>query len=610
MSRLNLPDEKNTAAIDDMFDAMRRRISANPKGVCPVDVVHGFVTMCHAQSCGKCVPCRIGLGQVSNLLSQIMDNRANEQTLETLKELVKTIEDTADCAIGTGTAKMVSTSLFADQSDYLSHINDGVCKGSFEAPVPCTSLCPANVDIPGYISLVEEGRVDDAALLVRRDNPWPIACAYICEHPCESHCRRSMTDAPLNIRGLKKYAVDNEKTVNNPKAHPKTDKKVAVIGGGPAGLTAAYFLTLMGHEVTVYERHKKLGGMLRYGIPNYRFPRAIIDKEIENILSVGINVKLGVDIGRDVSIKELSEQNDAVYIAIGAQGDKKLNMEGENSIGVMSAVEMLGAIGDDEMPDFKGKKVVIVGGGNVAMDVTRTSVRLGAEKVTCVYRRRKVDMTALPEEVEGALAEGAEIVELEAPVRIEADAEGKVAALITQPQIIGAVDRAYRPRPQNANLPEKRIEADIIVMAVGQNVEDIGFEEMNIETRWGNVVTNSDTSVNGTLNIFAGGDCATGPATAIKAVAAGKVAAANIDNFLGYNHEISVDVEIPAPKHKNHVPHGRVNIREREANERKYDFEHIECELTQEEAEVEANRCLRCDHFGYGCFKGGRKLKW
>jgi len=476
--------------------------------------------------------------------------------------------------------------------------------------VPCTSLCPANVDIPGYISLVEEGRVDDAALLVRRDNPWPIACAYICEHPCESHCRRSMTDAPLNIRGLKKYAVDNEKVVNNPKPHSKTGKKVAVIGGGPAGLTAAYFLTLMGHEVTVYERHKKLGGMLRYGIPSYRFPREIIDKEIENILSVGINVKLGVDIGKDITIKELSEQNDAVYIAIGAQGDKKLNMEGENSIGVMSAVEMLGNIGDDEMPDFKGKKVVIVGGGNVAMDVTRTSVRLGAESVTCVYRRRKEDMTALPEEVEGALAEGAEIVELEAPLRIEADAQGRVTALITQPQIIGAVDRAYRPRPMNADLPEKRIPADIIVMAVGQNVQDIGFEEMGVETRWGNVVTNSDTSVNNVPNIFAGGDCVSGPATAIKAVAAGKIAAANIDNFLGFDHKISVDVEIPTPKPKNHIPHGRVNIREREANVRKNDFEHIECKLTKQEAETEANRCLRCDHYGYGCFKGGRKTQW
>jgi NADPH-dependent glutamate synthase beta subunit-like oxidoreductase len=349
--------------------------------------------------------------------------------------------------------------------------------------------------------------------------------------------------------------------------------------------------------------------MLRYGIPSYRFPREIIDKEIENILSVGINVKLGVDIGKDITIKELSEKYDAVYISIGAQGDKKLRIEGEDSTGVMSAVQMLGQIGDDIMPDFKGKKVVIVGGGNVAMDVTRTSVRLGAESVTCVYRRRKEDMTALPEEVEGALAEGAEIVELEAPVRIESE-NGKVTALITQPQIIGAVGRDYRPRPQNANLPEKRIETDIIVMAVGQNVEDIGFEEMGIETNWGNVVTDSDTKVNNTPNVFAGGDCVSGPATAIKAVAAGKIAAANIDNFLGFNHEISVDVEIPAPKPKNHLTHGRVNIREREANVRKNDFEHIECKLTKQEAEVEANRCLRCDHYGYGCFKGGRKLKW
>jgi NADPH-dependent glutamate synthase beta subunit-like oxidoreductase len=285
-------------------------------------------------------------------------------------------------------------------------------------------------------------------------------------------------------------------------------------------------------------------------------------------------------------------------------------MDGEDSKNVMSAVEMLGRIGDGDMPDFKGKKVVVIGGGNVAMDVTRTSVRLGAEKVTCVYRRRQEDMTALPEEVEGALAEGAEILQLQAPVRIEADEKGNAVALWTQPQIIGPVDRAYRPRPMKADLPEKRIEADIVVLAIGQGVEDIGYEEMNIATKWGNIIAKEDGSIPNVDGIFSGGDCATGPATAIKAIAAGKVAAANIDQYLGFNHPIAVDVEVPSPKLSNKQAHGRVNLLEREADDRKKDFVCIECEMTDQEAAVESSRCLRCDYFGYGCFKGGRTKQW
>lgn len=611
MSRLTLKSENRAqAVIDNIYDTMRRRIAADPPGVCPVDMAHSFVLLCHTQSCGKCTPCRIGLGQIKALLTDILDGSANEESFENLKSLCKAIVESADCVIGKGAASLVLDSISANEKDFISHIEKGVCSQSFEAPVPCSSLCPANVDIPGYISLISEGRLDDAALLIRKDNPWPIACAYICEHPCESHCRRSMMDAPINIRGLKRYAVDNEKEVKNPAPYAKTGKKVAVVGGGPAGLTAAYYLTIMGHEVELFESHKKLGGMLRYGIPSYRFPRELIDREIENILSVGINVHTETKIGRDITLNDLCEQYDALYISIGSQGDKKVGMEGEDSKGVMSAVELLGAIGDGEMPDFTGKNVVIIGGGNVAMDATRTSVRLGAKKVTCVYRRRMVDMTALPEEVEGALAEGAEILELESPVRIEVNENGEATALISQPQIIGPLDRAYRPRPNNANLPERRIPADIIILAIGQNTQDIGFEEMGIETKWGNVVTNSDTSLPSNPKIFSGGDCVSGPATAIKAVAAGKIAAANIDNFLGFNHEISVDVEIPAPKSKNTVPHGRVNILEREASERKGDFVCIENEMTAEQARCEADRCLRCDHFGYGCFRGGRESKW
>lgn len=611
MSRLLIRTPSQTqAVVDNLYSNMERRIAASPPGLCPVDMALNFLNLCHAQSCGKCTPCRIGLGQLATLMQQVLGGEATMDTLETIRVTARAIQDSTDCAIGTNAAKLVLDGLEGFEDDYISHIQEKRCLGSLQNPVPCVNLCPAGVDIPGYISLIGRGRLADAVKLIRKDNPFPIACAYICEHPCEARCRRTMIDDPMNIRGLKKYAVNNAGEVPNPPCAPKTGKKVAVVGGGPGGLSAAYYLTLMGHEVTVYERHKKLGGMLRYGIPAYRFPREKIDEEIHNILSVGITAYTGVDVGTDITFEELKQQNDALYIAIGAQTDKKTGMEGENSKNVISAVEMLGAIGDDHMPDFTGKKVVVIGGGNVAMDVTRSAIRLGAEKVSCVYRRRQVDMTALPEEVEGALAEGVEMLTLQAPVRIEADEQGCAVALWTQPQVIGAMDKAYRPRPMKADLPENRIEADLIVLAIGQGVETRGFEQMGIQINRGSIAAHEDSRIPTGDGIFAGGDCVTGPATAIRAIAAGKVAAANIDEYLGFHHEITTDVEIPLPVFSNKPPHGRVNLLEREAGERKKDFSCIECEMTEQEAKIESSRCMRCDYFGYGNFKGGRKEKW
>ena len=314
--------------------------------------------------------------------------------------------------------------------------------------------------------------------------------------------------------------------------------------------------------------------------------------------------------GRDIWLEKLEQEYDCIYIAIGAHQDKKTGIPGENSKNVISAVEMLRAIGDNEMPDFTGKQVVVIGGGNVAMDVTRSSIRLGADKVTCVYRRRQADMTALPDEITGALAEGAELMTLAAPVRIEADEDGTAKALWVQPQIIGEMDKAGRPRPGKAALEEIRIPADVIVVAIGQGVEIQGFDQAGVPIQRGAFVAGLSGQVRDMDSVFAGGDCVTGPATAIRAIAAGKVAAANIDEHLGFRHEITVDVEIPSPKLNNSPPHGRIDTTEREACERKHDFEDIECGLTQRGACAEAGRCLRCDHFGYGIFRGGRNEKW
>ena len=611
MSRLDIksPSRAETV-VENLYRDVERRIAASPPGLCPVDMALSFLRLCHAQSCGKCVPCRIGLGQLSLLLEQVLSGTATMNTLVTIEKTARTIVNTADCAIGRDAARLVVDGLEGFRDDYEEHILHQRCLAGLKYPVPCVALCPAGVDIPGYMALVGEDRCADAVRLIRKDNPFPVACAYICEHPCEARCRRNMIDDAINIRGLKRYAVDHAGEVPQPACAPATGKRVAIVGGGPSGLSCAYYLALMGHKVTVFEEAKQLGGMLRYGIPNYRFPRHLLDAEIQSILSLGIEVHTGVTVGKDIWIEDLQKQYDCLYIAIGAHQDKKTGIPGEHSKNVISAVEMLRDIGDDIMLDFTGKKVVVIGGGNVAMDVTRSSIRLGAEKVTCVYRRRIEDMTALPDEVTGAMAEGAEIMTLAAPVRIEADEEGVAKALWVQPQLIGEADKAGRPRPHDAALDEVRLEADVIVVAIGQGVEISGFDAAGVPIKRGAFVAGLSGQVGDMDNVFAGGDCVTGPATAIRAIAAGKVAAANIDEHLGYHHEITVDIDIPSPKLNNRPPHGRINTTEREACQRKCDFEDIECGLTHEGAVTEASRCLLSDHFGYGIFNGGRVDKW
>ena len=612
MSRLDIKTQNRAqTVVDNLYRDVERRIAASPPGLCPVDMSLAFLKLCHAQSCGKCVPCRIGLGQLSLLIEQVVDGTATMETLAIIEKTARSIVNTADCAIGRDAARLVVDGLEGFRDDYVEHICHHRCLAGLEIPVPCVNLCPAGVDIPGYMALVGAGRCDDAIRLIRKDNPFPTACAYICEHPCEARCRRRMIDDAINIRGLKRYAVDHSGVVPNPPCAPPTGKKVAVIGGGPSGLSCAYYLALMGHSVTIYEERKQLGGMLRYGIPSYRFPRELLDREIESILSTGIQVYTGMTVGKDIWLEKLQHEYDCVYIAIGAHQDKKVGIPGEDSRNVMSAVVMLRAIGDNNMPNFHGKQVVVIGGGNVAMDVVRSSIRLGADKVTCVYRRRTEDMTALPDEIEGALAEGAELMTLAAPVRIEADENHVARALWVQPQIIGEVGKDGRPRPNKADLPEQRIPADVIVVAIGQGIEMQGFEQAGVPIkRGGTFVAALSGQVGGKDNLFAGGDCVTGPATAIRAIAAGKVAAANIDEHLGFRHEIEVDIDIPAPRLNNRAPHGRINTTEREACDRKCDFEDIECGLTEEGARAEASRCLRCDHFGYGIFRGGRNNKW
>ena len=611
MSRLKIAIENEAVqTVERLYKDLERRIVASPPGICPVDLALNFLRLCHAQTCGKCVPCRIGLGQLATYLEDVLDGRATRATLGEIERLAKDIEISADCAIGTEAARMVLRGLDGFRDEYVAHIQTGNCTYHINQPVPCVALCPAGVDIPGYIALIREGRCADAVRLIRKDNPFPTACALICEHPCEARCRRNMLDSSVNIRGLKRYAVDNAGVVPAPVCGPSTGKRVAIVGGGPSGLSAAYYLQLMGHSCTVFELRPKLGGMLRYGIPNYRFPRERLQEDIDCILSTGVEIKYNTKIGESLTIDDLRRQYDAVYVSIGAQSDKKVGIEGEESKNVYSAVDLLGSIGSDNPPDFTGKRVVVIGGGNVAMDCVRSSLRLGASEAKIVYRRRKEDMTALPEEVDGALEEGCGLMQLHAPLRIEADENGNACALWAQPQIIGKIDAWGRAKVSAAAKEPVRIAADVVVVAIGQGIETRHFEQAGMSVKRGNLAALPDGMVSDLPGVFAGGDCVTGPATVIRAIAAGKVAAANIDNYLGFNHLISVDVDIPAAISEDKHHCARVNLGEKDAQERKDNFEHIECGMTAQEAAQECGRCLRCDHYGYGIFKGGRAAIW
>ena len=610
MSRLSIITEnKAQTTVEELYKDLERRISASPPGLCPVDLASSFLKMCHAQSCGKCVPCRVGLGQLEKLMEDVLDGNGTLETIDLIESTASSIFYSADCAIGYEAALMVLKGIKGFRNDFEEHVLRGRCICELNQPVPCVSQCPAGVDIPGYVALVAEGNYADAVRLIRKDNPLPSVCGLICEHPCEVRCRRTLMDDPINIRGLKRFAVEHAGEVPVPEPAEATGKKVAVIGGGPGGISAAYYLRLMGHDVTIYEQRKQLGGMLRYGIPSYRLPRETLDREIEQLLSTGIHVKTGVTVGESPNILELRSQYDAVYIAIGAHTDRKIGIEGEDAEGVISAVELLRGIGDSQLPDFTGKDIIVIGGGNVAMDVARSAVRLGAKRLRIAYRRRREDMTAMPEEVEGAIAEGCELVELHAPLRIEKDAEGKVAALWVKPQIIGPVVNG-RPKPMDSAEPEVRLACDMVLVAIGQGIDSRNFEKYGIPVKRGVIDALNWSGVKDISGVFAGGDCVTGPATVIRAIAAGKVAAANIDEFLGYHHVISADVEIPKVRMSTRKSCARVNMKERSVCERVKDFKLIECGMTEEEAMQEAHRCLRCDKFGFGSFKGGRVEQW
>ena len=595
--------------IDIVLRKFRSRMTSYPPGMCPLALYRSLLQISMNQSCGKCVPCREGLSEVDYLLKSVLAGDATMETLKIIENKCRMIAETADCAVGVVGANMILDSLTDFADEYESHIKNGRCIENVIQTIPCVTLCPAHVDVPGYIAMIKEGDYAGAVKVIRKNNPLPTACAMVCEHPCERKCRRSLVDVPMNIRGLKKYAVDSvpADTVETPKPNVKTGKRIAVIGGGPSGLTAAYFLSLMGHEVEIFEDHEKLGGMLRYGIPEYRLPKARLDEDIKAILGAGdIRVHLGTKIGKDITFEELRKQHDAVYIGIGAQLGNRMPMENADAKNVVPAADFLQEVAHGRARDLTGKKVVLIGGGNVAMDAARTAVRLGAESIH-VFTRKRDDYTALDDEIFGAVNEGVRFRTLLSFLNIEADEEtNEVRAIWLQPEIIAEYDQNGMMTTEHSSNYPYRFKCDLLILGVGQRSDTADLENEGVPVERGRIIADETCMVSGMDGVFSGGDCVTGPSTAINAIAAGQVAAYNIDEYLGYHHKVSDDTVVPPAYPNPCVPTGRAEIETKDPFERKDNFEPVELGMTHEEAMREAGRCLRCDHYGCGVMKGGR----
>jgi formate dehydrogenase major subunit len=478
-----------------------------------------------------------------------------------------------------------------------SHYGD--CKA------PCTLTCPSNIDIQGYLGLVANGKPQEALDLIRRDNPMPAVIGRICPRPCEQKCRRRLVDEPLNINGVKRFVADHEAQAGGMPARPmpkRIGKKVAIIGAGPAGLSAAWYLSEKGVEVTLYEAMEKAGGMLRYGIPDYRLPPAVLDSAIKDMLSLGATLKTGARLGKDVTLEKLRAENDAVIVAMGAWKGRRLRIPGEDHPSVLSGIDFLYDVNAGKAVTV-GRRVAIVGGGNTALDAARCSLRHGAEKVTMYYRRTREEMPASDAEIEEALEEGVEIRYLAAPVSIQTEDKAlKSLTLLTME--LGEPDASGRRRPVPVEGSEYDVPVDTVISAVGQFSDTkllAGLEGL-VDAK-GNVTADLDTGITAVSGVFAAGDLLTGTDVAIRAVAGGKHAArAVLAFFEGRTYarpkeflSLKADFKEPVSADFNDTPRAaREKPTVMAAEKRRKSFVEIESAITAQQAAAEASRCLEC----------------
>jgi NADH-quinone oxidoreductase subunit F len=572
---------------------------------CMVDTARYFMDFIKDESCGKCNACRNGTMRMLEILERITKGEGEEGDVELLIELGETLKDTAMCGLGQTAPNPVLSTIKYFREEYDEHIRNkycraGVCSELFISP--CENTCPANINVPGYLRLIAAGRIIDAYNLIRQENPFPAICGRICTHPCEDKCRRSSLDESVAICDLKRFAADyayrNEKPYASDVVFPKNGKRVAVIGAGTSGLTCGYYLVRIGYDVDVYESQPVAGGVLAFGIPEYRLPKKVLQHEIDLIKQAGVNIHLNTEVGKDIDFKELQSQYDAIYVSTGTQFPEKVNIPGETLAGVIHGIDFLKSVNLGK--DLKlGKTVAIIGGGNTAIDSARTAIRLGAEKVIILYRRTRDAMPAYAQEVDDALNEGIELMELVSPVRFVGGRSGRVSKIECQKMMLGDFDRNGRRRAVPIEGSNFHVEVDNVIPAVSQ-YSDLPFirkSEIGI-TPLGTFVIDDDTMMTTMNGVFAGGDVVRGPDTVIQAIADGKHAAVSIDRFLGGKGKLNKGTPIDIPEafpDEEAVELGRFKVDELDPATRKESFEEVVLGYHKLRAVAEAMRCLQCD---------------
>jgi len=572
---------------------------------CMVDTARFFLEFIRDESCGQCAACRIGSIRMLEILEDITQGRGKEGDVELLMDIGETVKQTAMCGLGQTAPNPVLSTIRFFRDEYDEHIINkycraGVCSELFISP--CENTCPANVNVPGYISLVAAGRFKDAYNLIMQENPFPAVCGRICTRPCESKCRRRGVDEAVAIRDLKRFVADyafrNEQPYGLRMTYPKNGKKVAVIGAGASGLTCAYYLSRIGYDVDVMEKEKVAGGVLAFGIPEYRLPKDILAHEIKLIEQEGVNILLDKEVGRNVDFKNLRDFYDAIYVSTGTQFPQKVDIPGEDLENILHGIDFLKDIHLKDDMRLEGT-VAVIGGGNTAIDSARTALRIGAERVVVLYRRTMDAMPAYKEEIMEAIEEGVEIVELVAPVKFIGDQIGRVKGVECVRMKLGDFDSSGRRR--SVRIPDSNfvVDVDYVIPAVSQyaDLPFVSSDEIGV-TKWGTFIIDNMTMMSTMEGVFAGGDVARGPDEVIRAIADGKLAAISMDKYLGGTGELNKGEHIDIPDIVDEdeiVKHDRFDMEMLEPEDRKDNFDEVVLGFHKINAMAEAMRCLHCD---------------